>query len=256
MTHGISHQCFTCWGPGCLIDRKPHRACKKPHPERSCRSRARRAVWQFCGPAKLCIRERIDVTFGSELPPNELNPMNPIQICLRPIFPQPLSPTGVVVWRRGRLERLPHPRRVGTPLKLLGETTHCRNISSAAYFYWYPLVVPSIAHETIWHALCLLHLPSLRVARPRACQRPLLTRTPTKRQARHPTLRRRRLPPRNRSISPAGASTMFERCLGRPQRRKTTRQEKPGVTEMADARLTSNSIPTSRPTSMEPLITR
>jgi hypothetical protein len=183
--------------------------------------------------------------------------MNPIQICLRPIFPQPLSPIGVVGWCRGCLERLPHPQRGSTPLKLLGETAHCRNISSASYFYWYRLVVLSIAHETIWHALCLLHLPSPRVARPRGCQRPLLARTPTKRrQTRQLTLRRWRLLPQNRSILPAGASTMFERCLARPQRRKTTRQEKPGVTEMADARLTSNSILTSRPTSMEPLITR
>jgi hypothetical protein len=226
------------------------RACRRSHAEQS--------VWQFCGPAKLCRRERIGVTFGSELPSGEPNSMNPIQICLRPIFQQPLSHMRVVGWCQGCFERRPHPRRVGMPLKFLGETAHCRNISSAACFYWYPPAVPFTARETIWHALCLPRLPSLSLALPPACRRPLHTRTPTrtKRQARHPTLRRRRLPPRNHSILPAGASTMFERCLGRPRRRKTTRREKPGGTEMADARLTSNFILTSRPTSMEPLITR
>jgi len=187
---------------------------------------------------------------------DEPNPMNSIQICLRPIFPQPLSPGRVVGGCRGRLERLPRPPRGDAPLKLLGETAHCRNTSSAACFYWYPPAAPSTARETTWHALCLPPLPSLKIALLHAYPRPLHARMPTKHQARHPNLRRRRLPSQNHSILPAGASTMFERCLDHPQRRKTTRREKPGVTEMADARLTSNSIPTSRPTSMEPLITR
>ena len=184
-----------------------------------------------------------------------------LRLHLRPIFPQPLSSVWVVRRCRGHPERLPHPRRVGAPSKLLGETKRCRNTFSAGYLYClYRPAAPSTARETTWHALCLRRPPSPQPVLLRACLQFLHTRTSTRRQTRQLILRRRhrhrKSPSQSPSILPAGASTIFVRCSGHRQRRKTTRREKPGATGTADARLTSNSIPTSRPTSMEPLITR